>query len=185
MLIHIERRPDQQPLYGSSVARRFRRQTCVEPCSRFPLRCAPPKNRNVQRRRHVRAHVEDDAGRARSDDQKVPRNARAERQRHAEQTVMTWHRALGRTAAPCTKGRIAPIAPLSAQFEARSWSARDDFAAGLSRSSHRTDPGWYPNTQGTVARRVSSDADFGTPSRQGPAPVPHSSRTRCRWIIRR
>jgi len=44
---------------------------------------------------------------------------------------------------------------------------RDDLAPG-----DYGDPGWYPNPQGTVARRVSSDADFGAPARQGPAPPP-------------
>ena len=34
------------------------------------------------------------------------------------------------------------------------------------------DPGWYPNPKTTVARRVSTDADFGAPVRQGPAPAP-------------
>ena len=43
---------------------------------------------------------------------------------------------------------------------------RDDLAPG-----DYGDPGWYPNPQSTVARRVSTDADFGTPARQGPAPA--------------
>jgi FtsP/CotA-like multicopper oxidase with cupredoxin domain len=38
---------------------------------------------------------------------------------------------------------------------------RDDLAAGDYR-----DPGWYPHPRGTVARRVSQDPDFGTPTRR-------------------
>lgn len=44
---------------------------------------------------------------------------------------------------------------------------RDDLAPG-----DYGDPGWYPNPQSTVARRVSTDADFGAPVRKGPAPAP-------------
>ena len=38
------------------------------------------------------------------------------------------------------------------------------------------DPGWYSHPPGSVARRVSDDADFGTPARRRPAitPVDHS-----------
>ena len=32
------------------------------------------------------------------------------------------------------------------------------------------DPGWYPNPSGTVARRVSTDPEFGSPARHGPPP---------------
>jgi FtsP/CotA-like multicopper oxidase with cupredoxin domain len=46
---------------------------------------------------------------------------------------------------------------------------RDDLAPG-----DYSDPGWYPNPQSTVARRVSTDADFGAPVRQGPAPAPRN-----------
>ncbi|MBI2801615.1 MAG: copper oxidase [Gammaproteobacteria bacterium] len=50
---------------------------------------------------------------------------------------------------------------------------RDD----LARSDYR-DPGWYVNPPGTVARKVSTDPDFGTPvrrqsgARSAPAPMP-------------
>jgi hypothetical protein len=40
---------------------------------------------------------------------------------------------------------------------------RDDLAPGDFR-----DPGWYPNPAGTVARRISEDPAFGTPTRRGP-----------------
>ena len=40
---------------------------------------------------------------------------------------------------------------------------RDNLAPGDS------DPGWYPNPKGTVARRVSTDPEFGSPSRRGPS----------------
>jgi hypothetical protein len=40
---------------------------------------------------------------------------------------------------------------------------RDDIAPGDYR-----DPGWYRAPQGTVARRVSSDPDFGAPVRAAP-----------------
>jgi hypothetical protein len=38
------------------------------------------------------------------------------------------------------------------------------------------DPGWYSHPPGSVARRVSEDADFGTPARRTPAitPAEHS-----------
>ena len=39
--------------------------------------------------------------------------------------------------------------------------ARDDVAPG-----DFTDPGWYPQPQGTVATRISSDPDFGNPPRR-------------------
>ena len=32
------------------------------------------------------------------------------------------------------------------------------------------DPGWYSNPRGTLARRISDDADFGSPARRGPTP---------------
>ena len=42
---------------------------------------------------------------------------------------------------------------------------RDDLAAGDFR-----DPGWYANPEGTLAKRVSADPDFGEPVRKpGPA----------------
>jgi len=44
---------------------------------------------------------------------------------------------------------------------------RDDLAAGDYR-----DPGWYRNPAGTLARRVSADADFGSPPRRTPAATP-------------
>ena len=48
---------------------------------------------------------------------------------------------------------------------------RDELAAGNYR-----DPGWYANPPGTVARKVSTDPDFGTPVRHPsaarPAPIP-------------
>jgi FtsP/CotA-like multicopper oxidase with cupredoxin domain len=37
------------------------------------------------------------------------------------------------------------------------------------RQGDYTDPGWYANPRGTLARRVSDDANFGAPTRQGPA----------------
>ena len=42
---------------------------------------------------------------------------------------------------------------------------RDDLAPGDYR-----DPGWYSSPRGTLARRISDDADFGSPIRRGPAP---------------
>lgn len=42
---------------------------------------------------------------------------------------------------------------------------RDDLASG-----NFGDPGWYRNPPGTVARRVSTDPDFGKPPRRGPPP---------------
>jgi len=44
---------------------------------------------------------------------------------------------------------------------------RDD----LAHSDYR-DPGWYPNPKSTMAHRVSSDPDFGSPTRRGPPPGP-------------
>jgi hypothetical protein len=41
---------------------------------------------------------------------------------------------------------------------------RDDLAPGDYR-----DPGWYAHPRGSLARRVSEDADFGSPVRRGPA----------------
>jgi manganese oxidase len=38
---------------------------------------------------------------------------------------------------------------------------RDDLARG-----DYGDPGWYRNPEGTVARRVSDDRDFGNPARR-------------------
>ncbi len=55
---------------------------------------------------------------------------------------------------------------------------RDDLSQG-----DYDDPGWYANPRGTLARRVSDDANFGSPPRPGPAielpprenpPVDHS-----------
>ncbi|MEX2150152.1 MAG: copper oxidase [Steroidobacteraceae bacterium] len=40
---------------------------------------------------------------------------------------------------------------------------------GLAPGDHR-DPGWYRNPPGTLAHRISEDADFGSPVRLGPAP---------------
>jgi FtsP/CotA-like multicopper oxidase with cupredoxin domain len=40
---------------------------------------------------------------------------------------------------------------------------------GLAPGDYR-DPGWYRNPPGTLARRMSDDADFGSPARRGPAP---------------
>jgi hypothetical protein len=40
---------------------------------------------------------------------------------------------------------------------------RDDIAPGDFR-----DPGWYANPPGTVARRVSTDPEFGEPVRAPP-----------------
>lgn len=40
---------------------------------------------------------------------------------------------------------------------------------GLALGDYR-DPGWYRNPPGTLARRISEDADFGSPARRGPAP---------------
>jgi hypothetical protein len=40
---------------------------------------------------------------------------------------------------------------------------------GLAPGDYR-DPGWYRNPPGTLARRISDDADFGSPARRGPAP---------------
>jgi FtsP/CotA-like multicopper oxidase with cupredoxin domain len=42
---------------------------------------------------------------------------------------------------------------------------RDDIAPGDYR-----DPGWYANPRGTLARRISADAEFGSPVRRGPTP---------------
>lgn len=42
---------------------------------------------------------------------------------------------------------------------------RDDLAANDYR-----DPGWYPNPRGTVAHRISTDPDFGAPTRRAPLP---------------
>lgn len=52
------------------------------------------------------------------------------------------------------------------------------------RRGDYSDPGWYPNPRGTLARRVGDDANFGTPVRRGapaesippnePAPIDHS-----------
>lgn len=44
---------------------------------------------------------------------------------------------------------------------------RDDLAHG-----DYSDPGWYPNPKATMAHRVSSDPDFGSPTRRGPPPGP-------------
>ncbi len=44
---------------------------------------------------------------------------------------------------------------------------RDDLARG-----DYSDPGWYPNPKATMAHRVSSDPDFGSPARRGPPPGP-------------
>ena len=43
---------------------------------------------------------------------------------------------------------------------------RDDLRAG-----DYGDPGWYSHPQGTVARRISADADFGTPVRRQEKPA--------------
>jgi hypothetical protein len=43
---------------------------------------------------------------------------------------------------------------------------RDDLRAG-----DYGDPGWYSPPQGTVARRISADADFGTPVRRQEKPA--------------
>jgi FtsP/CotA-like multicopper oxidase with cupredoxin domain len=37
------------------------------------------------------------------------------------------------------------------------------------RRGDYTDPGWYTSPRGTLAHRVSDDANFGSPARQGPA----------------
>jgi FtsP/CotA-like multicopper oxidase with cupredoxin domain len=42
---------------------------------------------------------------------------------------------------------------------------------GLAKGDY-ADPGWYPNPAGTMAHRVSRDADFGNPVRRGPPPGP-------------
>ncbi len=44
---------------------------------------------------------------------------------------------------------------------------RDELARG-----DYNDPGWYPNPKATVAHRVSSEPDFGSPVRRGPPPGP-------------
>lgn len=44
---------------------------------------------------------------------------------------------------------------------------RDDLARG-----DYSDPGWYPNPKGTVAHRVSSERDFGSPVRRAPPSGP-------------
>ena len=44
---------------------------------------------------------------------------------------------------------------------------RDDLARG-----DFADPGWYPSPKATVAHRVSTDANFGSPTRRGPPPGP-------------
>ena len=43
---------------------------------------------------------------------------------------------------------------------------RDDLAPGDYR-----DPGWYSHPQGTIARRISQDPNFGTPARLAPPAV--------------
>jgi len=47
---------------------------------------------------------------------------------------------------------------------------RDDLASGDFR-----DPGWYENPRGTLAHRVSDDADFGAPARREPPGRDHES----------
>jgi len=47
---------------------------------------------------------------------------------------------------------------------------RDDLAIG-----DFGDPGWYPNPTGSMAHRVSSDANFGSPTRRGVLPEPPAS----------
>ncbi|MGE4071078.1 MAG: multicopper oxidase family protein [Lysobacterales bacterium] len=44
---------------------------------------------------------------------------------------------------------------------------RDDLARG-----DYADPGWYPSPKAEIARCVSNDPDFGTPTRRGPPPGP-------------
>jgi len=56
---------------------------------------------------------------------------------------------------------------------------RDDQPAGDYR-----DQGWYRHPEGTVARRVSTDPDFGAPKRRGTPPgadaasLPRSTRSK-------
>ena len=58
-------------------------------------------------------------------------------------------------------GGTGPFGPVEMGGMFTVIKVRDDLAAG-----DYSDPGWYPNPKGTVARRVSSDPDYGSPPRR-------------------
>jgi hypothetical protein len=60
-----------------------------------------------------------------------------------------------------------PFGPLEMGGMFTVLKVRDDLAPG-----DYGDPGWYGNPGGTVARRVSTDADFGSPARRDPIAQP-------------